>query len=103
MHVLSQEGPQRKVCWKKKYDKEKEEEKANVSEEMYHDKIFFGNDALACKNKTTDKEIEQTFVADSGYTSHMVNSLKNVKPMISKNSGQDRKQESDDGLASRQL
>ena len=70
---------------------------------MYHDKIFFGNDALACKNKTTDKEIEQTFVADSGYTSHMVNSLKNVKPMISKNSGQDRKQESDDGLASRQL
>ena len=29
--------------------------------------------------KKINKEIEETFVADSGYTSHKVNSIKNMK------------------------
>ena len=45
---------------------------------MYYDKLFFGYDTLACKNKSINKEIEQMSVADSGSTSHMVNSLKNM-------------------------
>ena len=37
---------------KQKYDEEKEKEKYNVTEEIYHEELFFGDDALACKNKT---------------------------------------------------
>ena len=43
---------------------------------IYHDKLLFGNDALVCKNKTINKESDKMFVSDSGFTSHMVNSLK---------------------------
>ena len=59
-------------------DEEKEKGKANVTEETYHDDIFFGNDALAWEYETINKEIEQIFVADSRSTSQMVNSLKNT-------------------------
>ena len=59
---------------KQKYGRETEN--FNVAEEIYHDQLFFGDDALACKNKTINKEIEQIFVADSGYTAHIANSLK---------------------------
>ena len=47
-----------------------------VTEYIYHDELFFGDDALACENKTTNKEIEKMFVSESGSTSRMVNSLK---------------------------
>ena len=32
---------------RKKYDEEKEREKDNVTEEIYHDYLFFGDDTLA--------------------------------------------------------
>ena len=40
---------------KHKYGKEKENGKANVAEEIVHDDIFFGDVALACKNKIINK------------------------------------------------
>ena len=47
MHCYTK-GREEKVFWKKqKYDIEKEKEQANVTEETYHDEIFFGDDALA--------------------------------------------------------
>ena len=39
----------------KKHDEEKEREKDNIDEEIYHDEIFFGDDALACENKKINK------------------------------------------------
>ena len=50
-----------------------------MTREIYSDKIFFGDDALVCKNKRNNKETEKMFAAVSGYTSHMVNSLENTK------------------------
>ena len=47
MHCYTK-GREEKFFWKKqKYDIEKEKEQANVPEETYHDKIFFGDYALA--------------------------------------------------------
>ena len=46
--------------------------------DIVHDDVFFRYDEIICKKKTTNKEIKEIFIADSGYTSHMVNSLKNM-------------------------
>ena len=48
------------------------------TEEIYHDDFFLGDDTLAWKNKTINKEIEKNFVSDSGSTLHIVNSLKDM-------------------------
>ena len=48
MHVLSQEGSQRKVfCNKQKDAKYKEKKRASINEEIYYDELFFGDDTLA--------------------------------------------------------
>ena len=62
----------------KEMTKQKEKGTGQCHGEIYHDQIFFRDDALACKNETINKKIEQIFVADSGSTSHMVNSLENM-------------------------
>ena len=49
-----------------------------MPEEIYHYKLFFNDDELRCKNITINKTIEQMFVDESGATSYMVNSLKNI-------------------------
>ena len=72
-------GHKEKLFWEKQKDDEnKEKDRDNATEEIYCDELFFGDDAVACENKTINKEIEQMFVANSGSTSHMVNILKNI-------------------------
>ena len=46
--------------------------------DIVHDKLFFGDDALACEKKTVNSEINKRFIVDSGYTSHMLNILRNM-------------------------
>ena len=60
----------------KRMTKKMKRKKNDVAEEIYHDELIFGNDALTYKNKAINKEIEKMFVTDSVSTSHMVNSLK---------------------------
>ena len=48
-----------------KYYKVTEKEKTNVSVDIYHDELLFGDDALAWENKTINKKIDQMFVTDS--------------------------------------
>ena len=75
-----------------------------MAEERYHDEIFFGDDALSCKSQLINKKMQQMYIADSGYMLNIVNSLKKYsKHTRMKNSTQDSKQESDDGIASRRL
>ena len=46
MHILSQKGSRSKgLLEEKKYDKYKEKEKDNVTEDIYYEELFFGNDA----------------------------------------------------------
>ena len=61
---------------------QEKKEKGNVTEDIYYDKFFFGDDALSCENKIINKEIEQLYVADSGYTSYAVNSLISVTNIV---------------------
>ena len=42
----------------KKYGEWKEKRKANFVQDIVHDKICLGNDALASENKKINKEIE---------------------------------------------
>ena len=58
--------------------KKMEREKEIFIEQILHDGLFFGKDELALKKKTINKEIWEIFVSDSGYTSNMVNRLKNL-------------------------
>ena len=69
----------KKSCRKKqKYDKEKYKGKVNMTEEIFHDELFFEDDAITCKNKTINTEIEEMFIVNSGSKSHMVSILKNM-------------------------
>ena len=55
MHVL-QEGWQRNGFFgRRKNEKEIEKKNVDVSEEIYHDEPFFGDDTIACENKTINK------------------------------------------------
>ena len=66
MHVLCHtKGNEEKFFQnKQRYDKEREKEKTNVTEEINYDDFIFGYDALTCKNIRTNKKIEKIFVAD---------------------------------------
>ena len=40
---------------RRKNEKEIEKKNVDVSEEIYHDEPFFGDDTIACENKTINK------------------------------------------------
>ena len=49
--------------------------------DIVHDRIFFGDDALACEKKTVNHKKMRMFIADSGSMSHMMNSLRDMTNM----------------------
>ena len=79
MYVLSQEGYRRKIMleerkiWRRKI---KWEGKCSSRHSLW--RAIFGYDALACEKKTFNLEIKEMFIADSGLTSHIINSLRNM-------------------------
>ena len=47
-------------------------------QDIVRDEMFFLDDTLSCQKNTVNHEINEIFIAGSVYTSHMVNSLRNI-------------------------
>ena len=105
MYEMSKKGSQIKgLLEETKIIMNKNKRKNIMSLKRYILISFFCGDTLACKNKTINKEIEQILIADSGSTSHMVNSLKNKTNLLEiKIVVKTGIKENDDGIALRRL
>ena len=72
-------GREEEAFWKiKSDDKSRLKQETYFIEEIVYDELLFGDDARAWKNKTTNNNLKEIFVSDSGSTLHMVRSLENI-------------------------